>query len=98
MARMDPWKRTRLLACIALMLGMLAVGVYARVRWAVWDAPFLSAWNVYPGSNPFDRMREDVLRAKRAKGRYVKYTFTRTVKPKLSVPLIPPDDREGQKP
>jgi hypothetical protein len=32
---MDPWRRFRLLVCLAVMLGMLGVGGFAWLRWGV---------------------------------------------------------------
>ena len=40
MARMDPWKRCRLLAWIVVMLAILAAGVYSRLMWGVPEYPY----------------------------------------------------------
>jgi hypothetical protein len=37
---MLPWKRFRLLACLAAMLLMLGFGGFALVRWGVTEAPY----------------------------------------------------------
>ena len=37
---MDAWKSFRLVVCIAVMLGLLAVGGYARLAWGVPEAPY----------------------------------------------------------
>jgi hypothetical protein len=44
---MDPWKRFRLLACLAVMLGMLAAGGFARLMWGVPEAPY-GIWFDHP--------------------------------------------------
>jgi hypothetical protein len=67
---MDPWKRYRLLACIAVMVAILAAGIYSRLRWGVSEAPYgwlrppaPPPWQYEWGpegipqtANPFDRL------------------------------------------
>ena len=58
MPRMDPWKRYRLLACIVVMLGMLATGLIGRLYMSPeppCDPVDYPVWNDR-STNPFDRL------------------------------------------
>lgn len=59
---MEPWHRLRLLACLAVMLGMLGVGGFALIVWGVPKYPYGESphsaadpfWDAARSPNPFD--------------------------------------------
>jgi hypothetical protein len=65
MPLMDPWKRYRLLACIAVMVGILGAGVWGRLN-APQPTRVIVDGVVYdveieppPPTNPLDRIRRE---------------------------------------
>jgi hypothetical protein len=67
---MDPWKPIRLWLCIAVIVALLAISGYARLRWGVPPAPYGDQdWTYSPfldaepkTINPLESLERDLWR------------------------------------